>query len=55
MSARGRAATADTCDAAGIYVGTISGEIFNSRDGGDSWELLAAHLPPVLSLEAAVV
>jgi hypothetical protein len=50
-----QASTADTCDEAGIYIGTTSGEIFYSRDGGDKWELLAAHLPPVLSLEAAVV
>lgn len=46
------AATADPCDKAGIYVGTTTGEIFLSRDDGDSWDLLRAHLPPILSLEA---
>ncbi|MGA2137328.1 MAG: hypothetical protein ABSH14_00550 [Verrucomicrobiia bacterium] len=50
-----KAATADRCDEADIYVGTISGKIFYSRNGGDAWERLAAHLPPVLSLEASVV
>ncbi len=29
--------------------------VWRSRNGGDSWEVLAAHLPPVPSLEAAVV
>lgn len=38
-----------------LYVGTISGEISHSRNGGDSCELHAAHLPHVLSLEASVV
>lgn len=51
-----RHATAtDTCDDVGIYLGTTSGEIYCSRNAGDSWELLHAYLPPVLSLEAAVV
>jgi hypothetical protein len=49
------AATVDRCEAAGIYVGTTGGEIFFSRDSGNSWELLQAHLPPILSLEAALV
>jgi len=40
---------------AGVYVGTASGEIFFSRDSGDRWELLHAHLPPVISLEVGVV
>jgi photosystem II stability/assembly factor-like uncharacterized protein len=51
-----RHATAtDSCDDVGVYVGTTSGEIFYSRDEGSSWELLHAHLPSVMSLEAAVV
>jgi len=51
-----RHATAtDTCDDAGVYLGTTGGEIFFSRNAGDSWELLRAHLPPVLSLEAELV
>ena len=49
------AACADACDDAGIYVGTTGGAIFHSRDAGDSWALLEANLPPILSLEAAVV
>jgi len=49
------AACADSCDDAGIYAGTSGGAIFHSRNSGDSWALLAANLPPILSLEAAIV
>jgi photosystem II stability/assembly factor-like uncharacterized protein len=37
---------------AGVYVGTQSGSIFASADGGEEWVEPARHLPPVLSLEA---
>lgn len=45
----------DTLDEAGVYVGTSTGQVFHSRDAGDSWGVLADFLPPVLSVEAAVV
>lgn len=45
----------DTLEDAGIYVGTSTGQVFYSRDAGDSWDLLADYLPPVLSIEAAVI
>jgi len=45
----------DPLDDAGIYVGTSTGQIFFSRDSGDHWEVLADFLPPVLSVEVAVV
>jgi photosystem II stability/assembly factor-like uncharacterized protein len=48
-------ATTDSCEEAGVYMGTNTGEIFYSRDSGDSWNLLHAHLPAVMSLEAYVV
>ena len=38
----------------GVYVGTTNGQIFASRDGGDSWERLPGTLPPILSVSAAV-
>lgn len=47
------AATADTCQSAGIYLGTTTGEIFYSTNSGDSWQLMPFHFPPVLSLQAA--
>ena len=40
---------------AGIYIGTNTGQLFYSRDSGDSWELLADFLPPIQSVEAAVI
>jgi len=45
----------DSLEDAGVYVGTSTGQVFYSRDSGDSWELLADYLPPVLSVEAAVI
>jgi hypothetical protein len=45
----------DQFDRAGLYFGTRSGEVYASQDDGDSWELLAEHLPPVLSVRAATL
>jgi hypothetical protein len=45
----------DTLEDAGLYVGTDTGQLFYSRDAGDTWELLADYLPPILSVETAVV
>jgi hypothetical protein len=45
----------DTNDPAGVYVGTLTGEIFYSRDGGDSWEQMADDLPGIQSVEAGTV
>ncbi len=45
----------DSCDEAGVYVGTAGGEIFYSRNGGDKWELPHAQLPAVFSLQAYLV
>lgn len=49
------AMSTDTLDDAGIYVGTNTGQVFYSADAGDSWQVLADFLPPVLSVEAAVI
>ena len=46
---------ADDADPAGVYFGTRSGEVFASRDEGDSWSPVAAHLPDVLCVRAAAV
>jgi len=45
----------DDFEDAGIYIGTNTGQLFYSRNSGDSWELLADFLPPIQSVEAAVV
>ena len=49
------AMVADNLEPAGIYAGTDTGQLFYSRDDGDSWEILADYLPPIQSLEVAVV
>jgi len=49
------AMSTDTCDPPGVYFGTETGQVFYSRDAGRQWQLLADFLPPILSVEAAVV
>lgn len=46
---------ADDAERAGVYFGTRSGEVYASRDEGDSWGLVASHLPDVLCVRAAVL
>ncbi len=45
----------DDADPAGVYLGTRTGEVFASRDEGESWSCVVRHLPDVLSVRAAVV
>lgn len=45
----------DTLDPAGVYFGTENGQVFGSADEGAQWQLIADFLPPVWSVEAAVV
>ena len=45
--------TTDQADPAGVYVGTTTGELYASRDEGDSWKALTSTLPPILSVHAA--
>ena len=47
--------TADALDPTGLYVGTRTGELFASADGGASWSELARHLPPVVCVKTAVL
>ncbi len=49
------AMTTDNCNDAGIYIGTSTGQIFFSKDGGNNWELILNYLPPISSLEAIVI
>jgi hypothetical protein len=48
-----QAMTIDRGEPAGIYLGTTSGEVWGSRDEGDSWWCIARHLPAIQALEAA--
>jgi hypothetical protein len=44
---------ADSADPAGIYFGTRLGEVYASRDDGESWRMVASHLPDILSVRVA--
>ena len=46
---------ADTQNPCGIYVGTNTGQLFASRDSGDSWELIADFLPSIYSVRATTL
>jgi len=48
-----QAMTADAHHPVGLYFGTTGGEVWGSRDGGESWECLAGHLPQVYSVRTA--
>lgn len=45
----------DSLDPCGIYVGTTNGQVFYSKDDGDSWELMIEYLPPINSIEVAIL
>ncbi len=44
----------DANDPAGVYGGTTTGQLYGSRDEGDSWRVLAEYLPQVQSVEAGI-
>jgi hypothetical protein len=37
-----------------VYAGTNTGTLFASADEGGSWQSIAHHLPPILSVETLV-
>jgi photosystem II stability/assembly factor-like uncharacterized protein len=43
----------DDADPAGVYFGARSGEVFATRDEGETWSTVVAHLPDVLCVRAA--
>ncbi len=45
----------DGLNPAGLYLGTRTGEVFGSPDGGETWSELTRHLPPVLCVKATVL
>jgi hypothetical protein len=45
--------TTDAAAKVGIYFGTTSGELWGSRDEGETWRCLAAHLPHIYAVEVA--
>jgi photosystem II stability/assembly factor-like uncharacterized protein len=49
------AMTIDTYDTPGLYFGTSTGQVFASNDEGESWSEIASYLPPISSVEVAIV
>jgi hypothetical protein len=49
------AMSVDTLDPCGIYFGTTGGQVYGSRDSGDSWAPIVRDLPAVLSVEAQLL
>jgi len=47
--------TADKLDPCGLYVGTSTGQLFASRNHGNTWTTVADGLPTILSVAAAAV
>lgn len=50
-----QAMTSDSLEPAGVYFGTAGGHVFASADEGAIWDSIAEFLPPVYSVQAAVV
>ena len=44
---------ADQEDPCGLYFGTTTGQLFASRDQGNSWEKITDGLPPILSVSVS--
>ena len=47
--------TRDTYDVPGYYFGTSTGQVFASNDDAGSWTEIASYLPPISSVEVAVL
>ncbi|NMP23356.1 WD40/YVTN/BNR-like repeat-containing protein [Sulfobacillus harzensis] len=45
--------TRDNASPLGLYFGTTSGAVFHSADAGESWHLVAEHLPRIYSVVVA--
>jgi hypothetical protein len=45
----------DRLDPVGVYFGTSTGQLYGSRDEGQTWSLVADNLPAIWSVEAAIV
>src|SRR5205814_10661530 len=42
----------DALDSCGVYFGTTGGQVYASRDAGESWAPIVRDLPAVLSVDA---
>jgi photosystem II stability/assembly factor-like uncharacterized protein len=55
LSVLREAMAVDGLDPVGVYIGTSAGQLFASRDEGDTWSAVAEHLPPIWSVDAVVL
>ncbi len=51
MTVKRQCMTTDSGDPLGIYLGNSSGQLWGSFDEGESWQILAANLPEIFSVE----
>ncbi len=54
MTVKRQAMAADSRDPLGLYFGTTNGELWNSRDEGDTWQCAWRNLQHVYAVETAV-
>jgi photosystem II stability/assembly factor-like uncharacterized protein len=45
----------DRLDPVGVFFGTSTGQLYGSSDEGRTWDVVAANLPPIWSVETLVV
>lgn len=55
LAARRQAMITDNHDPVGVYLGTSGGEVWASINEGNSWKLIAAHLPEIYSVEVVEI
>jgi photosystem II stability/assembly factor-like uncharacterized protein len=55
MVALREAMSTDNHDPAGIYVGTSTGQLFQSRNEGDTWQQIVDYFPPILGVSAHTI
>ena len=44
----------DEADPIGVYAGTNTGQLFASRDEGESWKMISDFLPPIFSVTTGI-
>ena len=49
------AMSADDLKSPAVYFGTTTGQLWMGRDGGEAWECMFDHLPPINCVKVAVV
>jgi photosystem II stability/assembly factor-like uncharacterized protein len=52
LSVLREAMAVDRLDPVGVYIGTSAGQLFASPDEGETWRVVAEHLPPIWSVDA---